>query len=248
MPPRPRRGGGTAAERRRIPGRGRRRPRPGGGADRNRARLRGGAVGPARRRAAGGAAGTGHPAVFEAEREARPLLAVLQSIQSAPGPLLLLHPDGPVGTARAGMIVADVTPAVAREAQALRAQLEELASLRAVQEAGLTSCRTVWPGFRRRAPTCRRPSPTAERCRRRFRSMPTLCRRSFKAPCRSTNSPRSCANSQAARPTISPISPPRGGACRPRSLGTVLRRFNEADAAGVARPGVVLATRIRMRW
>jgi hypothetical protein len=53
---------------------------------------------------------------------------VLQSIQSAPGPLLLLHPDGPVGTARAGMIVADVTPAVAREAQALRAQLEELAS------------------------------------------------------------------------------------------------------------------------
>jgi DNA-binding GntR family transcriptional regulator len=36
------------------------------------------------------------------------------------------------------MIVADVTPAVAREAQALRAQLEELASLRAVQEAGLS--------------------------------------------------------------------------------------------------------------
>jgi hypothetical protein len=78
------------------------------------------------------------------------LLAVLQSIQSAPGPLLLLHPDGPVGTARAGMIVADVTPAVAREAQALRAQLEELASLRAVQEAGLTNCPTGLPGHRPR--------------------------------------------------------------------------------------------------
>jgi hypothetical protein len=42
-------------------------------------------------------------AVFEAERERLGrLLAVLQSIQSAPAPLLLLHPDGPVGTARAG--------------------------------------------------------------------------------------------------------------------------------------------------
>jgi hypothetical protein len=53
---------------------------------------------------------------FEAERERLGrLLGVLQSIQSAPGPLLMLHPEGPVGTARAGMIVADVTPSVARE-------------------------------------------------------------------------------------------------------------------------------------
>jgi septal ring factor EnvC (AmiA/AmiB activator) len=111
-----------------------------------------------------------------------PLLAVLQSIQSAPAPLLLLHPDGPVGTARAGMIVADVTPAVAREAQALRAQLEELASLRAVQEAGLSQLSDGLAGFRPRGPTCRRPSPSAERCRRRWRSMPRLCRNPSKRP------------------------------------------------------------------
>ncbi|MBF9036858.1 peptidase M23, partial [Rhodobacterales bacterium HKCCE2091] len=59
---------------------------------------------------------------FEAERERlAELLGAIQSIERAPPPLTLLHPAGPVGTARAGMILGDVTPAVAREAAALRA-------------------------------------------------------------------------------------------------------------------------------
>ena len=62
------------------------------------------------------------------------LLGVLQSISRAPAPLLLLHPSGPTGTARSGMIVADVTPALQAEAEILKSQLSELALLRSLQE------------------------------------------------------------------------------------------------------------------
>ena len=63
------------------------------------------------------------------------LLGVLTALSSAPEPVQLLHPSGPVGTARSGMILADVAPALQREADALRQQLDELQDLRAAREA-----------------------------------------------------------------------------------------------------------------
>ena len=42
------------------------------------------------------------------EAEIAQLLGVLLSMDSAPSPVLLLHPSGPVGTARSGMILAEV--------------------------------------------------------------------------------------------------------------------------------------------
>lgn len=62
------------------------------------------------------------------------LLGVLQTIGRSSAPLHILHPSGPLGTARSGMIISDVSPALHREAQALRQQLQELATLRALQE------------------------------------------------------------------------------------------------------------------
>jgi septal ring factor EnvC (AmiA/AmiB activator) len=181
--------------------------------------------------------------VFEAERERLGrLLAVLQSIQSAPGPLLLLHPDGPVGTARAGMIVADVTPAVAREAQALRAQLEELASLRAVQEAGLSQLSDGLAGVQ--AARSDLSQAIAER-----RTLPppiSLDAGAMQEVLQSALSLDEFAAFLREQPSSAPDDIPDFGAARGALplpvLGTVLRRFNEADAAGVARPGVVLAS------
>ncbi|MEO0749812.1 MAG: peptidase M23, partial [Pseudomonadota bacterium] len=46
------------------------------------------------------------------ETEIARLLGALQSMGANPSPVLLLHPSGPVGTARSGMIVADITPAL----------------------------------------------------------------------------------------------------------------------------------------
>jgi septal ring factor EnvC (AmiA/AmiB activator) len=182
--------------------------------------------------------------VFDVERDRLSrLVAVLQSIQSAPGPLLLLHPDGPVGTARAGMIVADVTPAVAREAQALRAQLEELATLRAVQEAGLTQFSVGLAG----AQAARSALSQAIADRRALPQPLSLDADAMQAILESALSLDDFAAFLREQPTRAPDDLPdfaaAQGTLRLPVAGTVLRQFGEADAAGVARPGLVLATR-----
>ena len=48
------------------------------------------------------------------------VIAVLMNIQNAQGPLGVIHPSGPLGTARSGMIVADVTPALQGRVDALK--------------------------------------------------------------------------------------------------------------------------------
>jgi septal ring factor EnvC (AmiA/AmiB activator) len=182
--------------------------------------------------------------VFEVERDRLSrLVGVLQSIQSAPGPLLLLHPDGPVGTARAGMIVADVTPAVAREAEALRAQLEELALLRAVQEAALTQLSDGLVG----AQDARATLSQAIADRRVLPQPLSLNAEAMQEILQSALSLDDFAAFLREQPTSAPDDLPdfaaAQGTLRPPVTGTVLRQFGEEDAAGVARPGLVLATR-----
>ena len=73
---------------------------------------------------------------FNAQRDRiAQLVGVLSQLEAEPGPLQLLHPTGPLGTARSGMILADVTPALQAEAARLRGELQELRDLRALQVA-----------------------------------------------------------------------------------------------------------------
>ncbi len=75
-------------------------------------------------------------AAFEAKRDSiAQLLGVLSRIEAEPGPLLMIHPTGPLGTVRSGMMLADVTPALQSQAEVLREQLIELESLRQLQDA-----------------------------------------------------------------------------------------------------------------
>jgi septal ring factor EnvC (AmiA/AmiB activator) len=182
--------------------------------------------------------------VFEAERERlAQLLGVLQSVQSAPEPMLLLHPDGPVGTARAGMIVADVTPAVAREAEALRAQLEELARLRAVQDAALAQLSDGLAGVQ----TARADLSRAIADRRTLPPPLALNAEAMQEILRGAQSLDAFATALGEQPSRAPDDLPdfaaARGALQPPVAGTILRDFNGTDAAGVSRPGIVLATR-----
>lgn len=77
------------------------------------------------------------------------LLGVLETMGRAPAPLLLLHPSGPTGTARSGMILAEVTPALKAEADALRSQLEEVAVLRQLQDNAAETLRKGLDGAQR---------------------------------------------------------------------------------------------------
>jgi septal ring factor EnvC (AmiA/AmiB activator) len=184
--------------------------------------------------------------VFEAERDRLSrLLAALQTIQSAPGPLLLLHPEGPLGTARSGMVLADVTPAVAREAQALRSQLEELALLRALQDDAAAQLSEGLAGVQEA-----RAALSQAIAERRVLPAPfAMDPDAMRALLESADSLDAFAELLRAGPSAAPDDIPDFGAARGtlRSpvLGTVLRRFGESDAAGVARPGLVLASRPR---
>lgn len=186
--------------------------------------------------------------VFEAEQDRLGrLLGVLQSMQAAPAPLLLIHPNGPVGTARSGMIVSEITPAVAAEAMELRRQIEELALLRAVQQGaedqlsdGLTGVQEARVALsqamaeRRTLPP--RFASDTEALLDLTQSAETLD--SFATAIRALDV---MADASARLPSFTDQ---RGQLPLP-VRGRMLRGFNQADAAGVTRPGLILAAESR---
>ena len=169
------------------------------------------------------------------------LLGVLATMEANPGPLLLLHPDGALGTARSGMILADVTPALQAEATALRAELQELADLRALQvsagktlEAGLAAAQTARTELSQ-AISDRMDLPL------RFTEDPDALRSLLESA--DTLDAFALGLSPDAEAGTS-FAAEKGRLPLP-VLGTILRRPGEADAAGVRRPGVTLATQAR---
>lgn len=61
------------------------------------------------------------------------LLGVLTTISRTPQPVQRAHPSGPLNTVRAGMLVADITPALEAETAELRAVLAQTRAFRQVQ-------------------------------------------------------------------------------------------------------------------
>ena len=184
-------------------------------------------------------------AAFEAKRaEIARLTGALAGLEQGQAPLLLLHPAGALGTARAGLLLAEITPALQAEAAALRAELDEAGMLRALQEGAAA---TLAEGLRgaqaarlalsqaiaERDPLPRRFADDPEALAAILSGADTL--ESFAAGL--TAVPLSGA--EAARPSFREA---RGALPLPVEA-VPLRGFGEADAAGVARPGLVLATR-----
>ncbi len=186
--------------------------------------------------------------VFEAEQERLGrLLGVLQSMQEAPAPLMLLHPSGPVGTARAGMILSDVTPAVAGEAMDLRHQLEELALLRALQTGAEEQLSEGLSGVQQARVAL--SQAMAER-----RTLPPRYAADTDALMQLTQSAESLDGFAAEIRSLDSLSGEEGAlpsfAAQQGDLpvpvrGRVLRRFGQPDAAGVERPGLIFATEPR---
>nr|WP_311197172.1 peptidase M23 [Aliiroseovarius crassostreae] len=180
----------------------------------------------------------------ESERLAQ-LLGVLQTIEKAPEPSLLIHPDGPIGTARSGMILSDVAPALQQQAETLREGLEELATIRALQEGALETLQDGLKGAQTARAELSQAIASRTELPRRFvqdeQAMRTLIASSDTLA------------SFASGLLSDPASHQSGGALQDFAsskgrlklpvLGRVLRQFDEADAAGVERPGWVVATR-----
>jgi septal ring factor EnvC (AmiA/AmiB activator) len=182
---------------------------------------------------------------FEAKRErVSQLIGVLTQMEADPAPLLLLHPSGPMGTVRSGMMLADVTPAVQAEAEALRAELAEMRDLRALQTAaGDTLTRGLAAAQAARTALSQAVSARTD-LPQRFTEDPDVLRGLLESADTLDAFTAGLALNAEESTGLNSFQSVKGRLPKP-VLGVVLRRPDEADAAGVRRPGLTLATRPR---
>ena len=178
------------------------------------------------------------------EGEIAQLLGVLQSMDSAPSPVLLLHPSGPVGTARSGMILADVAPSLTAQAAALRLKVEDLAVLRALQQNAIGTLQEGLDGAQAARAALSQAIADRTDLPRRFTEDPVKTALLVA----STETLEGFASGLAEIavdevPGSLPDITHRKGALPLPVEGRILRRAGEADAAGIARPGLVMVTR-----
>lgn len=178
------------------------------------------------------------------DAEIAQLLAVLQTLTPDKAPTAFLHPDGPNGTARAGMLLAELTPTLNQRAEGLRRDLSDVENLRLLQQqaaaqlqSGLTEVQTARAALNQ-----------------------AMANRTD-LPQRFTNDPVRTAILIASSETLDAFSsglanivtddtgwtPPdiedEIGTLPMPARGLILARAGEADAAGITRPGILLATR-----
>ncbi|MFC3570905.1 peptidase M23 [Paracoccus sp. TOH] len=182
-------------------------------------------------------------AEFDARRERLGrVLGVMTSMQKSPETMLLLHPAGPESSARAGMVLASVAPGLEAEAREMQQQLEEIRQVRTIQ---LNAANTLAQGLGQ-----------VQEARRLLASAVTD-RSSL--PVRFGEDPKELTALVQSADTLdafaagidgmeqdigAPMADFEGaqGSLALPALGKVLRRYNEPDAAGVERPGLVIAT------
>lgn len=174
------------------------------------------------------------------------LLGTIQTIETSPPPLLILHPSGPLGSARAAMMLADVTPGLSAQATALRRDLGELKRLRTLQDEAAQTLQTALGGLQ--SARTRLAQAMADRT--------DLPKRFTEDPGRTAVLVASARTLDAFASGLSGIAAgriaenpaditARKGRLELPVQGVILRSPGEADAAGISRPGIVLAARPR---
>lgn len=180
------------------------------------------------------------------QRQIADLLAALQTIERSPRPLFLVHPHGPVGAARAAMILGDIAPELANRANALRAQLGEYQVLLAIRtaatddlEKGLAGAQqarvALAEAISRRTDLPRRFAADPEHIRNLLESSDTL--EGFASGL--VQSEDAAGNNAPANQSIDLSAP--AAQLRVPVRGTILRRYLERDASGTQRPGMIIA-------
>ncbi|MDO6730146.1 peptidoglycan DD-metalloendopeptidase family protein [Marinovum sp. 2_MG-2023] len=177
------------------------------------------------------------------EVEIAQLLGVLQSMSRAPTPATLLHPAGPTGTARAGMLLADVTPGLQAKADKLRHDLEEVQSLRQLQEDATLKLQDGLENVQNARTALSKAVADRTDLPQRFVENPiqtAVLLAATETLEEFASGLASFAEGEAAG-SLPDISHRKGKLSLPVQ-GQLLRRAGEADAAGVRRPGILVAT------
>lgn len=171
------------------------------------------------------------------------ILGLLMATERLDPDLALLHPSGALEAARAGQLTGDLAPAVGAQVAQLRADLDEMRALRRARQFGLLALEhgleaaqdarlALSQAVSARGPVPRQGLDAAETIGQLARDSETLD--DFAAELAQMGTSAGdvpVASFLAARGTLQmPV------------RGTLLRRFGQEDALGIARPGLVLAT------
>ncbi len=169
------------------------------------------------------------------------LLAALETMGLRSPPTAALHPQGPLGAARATAMMDRLTPALHARAEALRDQLASLAAARGVRTRGEAGVAAALPRLdaahaalsatlASAAPDELGPAdPTVTILARDSASLSDFATALAKTAAAPPAPSRVATTAAGPKPYVWPV------------LGQVTHHFNEPDAAGVRRPGIVLA-------
>ncbi|WP_347137621.1 peptidoglycan DD-metalloendopeptidase family protein [Paracoccus sp. SSK6] len=180
---------------------------------------------------------------FESQRvQLASVLGAMTALQQAPEATMLLHPAGALANARSGMVLADVTPGLRAEAEALQDDLQEIATVRELQAgaaqmlgAGLASVQEA-RRLLASAVTDRSSLPV------RFAEAPAELQKLRDAAQSLDEFAAGVAKVQMdVGPPMEDFEGAKGSLPLP-VVGTILRLYDQPDAAGVKRPGWVIAT------
>jgi septal ring factor EnvC (AmiA/AmiB activator) len=174
------------------------------------------------------------------------LLAALSTLGTSAGPQAFVHPDGPVGAARAGLLMAAVTPALSDAAAGLRAEVEEATALRQLQQDAASTLQHGLSDLQIARTELSQAMADRTDLPRKFTEDPV--RTALLIAASETLDGFASGLSEITQSETDldlPGVAARKGTLPMPAAGAVLRRAGETDAAGVARPGILLATRPR---
>ncbi|MCU9836429.1 peptidoglycan DD-metalloendopeptidase family protein [Ruegeria sp. WL0004] len=180
------------------------------------------------------------------ENEVSQLLGVLQTIETSPPPVLLLHPSGPLGAARSAMMVAEVTPALKAQVDRLSHDLDEVRTLRELQQSAAETLQKGLAGIQQARADLSQAIADRTDLPRRFTEDPVrtaILVSSTETLDGFASGLAEIAEGEIAE-TSADISALKGKLPLPVQ-GVLLRKAGQADAAGVTRSGILIATRPR---
>ena len=166
------------------------------------------------------------------------LLAALQTMSRSPEATVLLHPAGALDTARASMLMADAAPVLSAEAARLRSELEELEVLVLLRQTALATLEEALAG-------AQEARVALGQAASRDRQAITATEEAIVLALLNGADTLDAFASSLTGAEAQEVGADAFGAARGRLAlpvdGVLLAAFGDSDAAGVARPGVLLA-------
>ena len=171
------------------------------------------------------------------------LLGTLIFVERSEKPTFLLHPMGPLGTARSAMIAAEVTPALREQAAILNQRLLNVQALRDAQDAAQQVLQRALVDLQTARVQLSQAISDRTDLPRRFTADPI--KTAILVASAQTLETFANGLSQISQNEI-PVDLPQFADLQGQvpwpALGQITRGFNQADAAGITRPGLIMAT------